>query len=149
VSPDSSSAATRPSDALPTESTSSANETPISSEAQGSQSAEVQGNLDTRTTIGNAERFLAVEANRALPAYTIVRDLLALHLRQPPNEPQLVALQKGLAALAHKVDQLSAPAVSPRSYAAVAGARPLPPVRPVLAVQRQAQALRETVIQAK
>jgi len=98
-----------------------------------------------------------VEANRAIPAYGILRDLLALHLRQPPNEPQLAALQKGLATLAQKVDQLSvpvaapaaAPADLPRSYAAVVGARPGPPARPALAVQRQAQALRETIIQAE
>ena len=149
VSPDSSSAPTRVPDASTTESTGSTNETPTSSVAQSSQQSKVEGNLNTRETIENAERFLAVEANRAIPAYAIIRDLLTLHRRQPSNDPQLSALQKGLASLAQKVDQLSQPAAAPRSYAAVAGARlAAPPARPALAVQRQAQALRETIIQA-
>lgn len=64
-----------------------------------SQPSEVGGEPDISQTIRNAERFLAVEANRENDAYALVRDLLSLQNRLT-KEPQIAALQKGIASLA-------------------------------------------------
>src|SRR5690606_1319725 len=68
----------------------------------------------------------------------------------PPKEPQLAALERGLASLSQKVDQLAKSNATPKTYAAaVRGSSSSAPTRPVLAAQRQAQALRESIVQAE
>ncbi|CAK7274612.1 hypothetical protein SEPCBS57363_006253 [Sporothrix epigloea] len=107
---------------------------------------------DAPVTDENVERFLAVEANKANPAYRLVEYLLA-RSRQPAETSQLQALEKGLATLAQKVDSL-AKANPQRSYAAAAATAGNAPnlthaAPPALTALRQSQAHRESIVCAK